>query len=110
MILAAWGAFCYNMGHRRAYRVVLKGLLKGQIEFLSHRIEFMNENREKLTSEDITKAYFSYETVGQLVIGWYKYFQIVRDDEELLILKARIKELLGNYLSIIEAVNSKKDL
>jgi hypothetical protein len=31
VIFAAFGAFCFNAGHRRAYRAVLKDLLKGQL-------------------------------------------------------------------------------
>jgi len=104
IIFAAFGAFCFNMGHRRAYRVVLKGLLKGQIGFVSQRTAFLKENKEKISHEDLTRATFSYETIGQLVIGWYKYFGIVRDDRELKELKEKIKASLEEYLSVIEAV------
>ena len=34
MILAAFGDFCFNLGHRRAFRLALKAMLKGQIDFL----------------------------------------------------------------------------
>lgn len=87
IIFAVFGAFCFNMGHRRAYRLVLKGLLRGQIGFISQRIAVLKENREKISQEDLARSSFSYETIGQLVIGWYKYFRIVRDDRELKALK-----------------------
>jgi hypothetical protein len=104
LIFAAFGAFCFNMGHRRAYKVVLKALLKGQIVFLTQRIAFFNENRETITQEELTKAYYSYETIGQLILGWYKYFSIVRDDKELHILKGKIRQMLEEYLSSIESI------
>jgi hypothetical protein len=105
IIFAAFGAFCFNLGHRRAYRVVLKDLLKGQIGFLSDRVTFLGENRGIVSQEELNKAHNSYETIGQLVIGWYRYFKIVRDDNELMILKGRIRQLLGEYLALIENAN-----
>jgi hypothetical protein len=106
LILAAFGAFCFNMGHRRAYRIVLKGLIKGQIGFLIQQKAFLNDNQGKLSQDMLNRALFSYETIGQLVIGWYKNFGVVRDDKELLALKLLIKNLLGEYLSAIEAEDS----
>jgi hypothetical protein len=102
LIFAAFGAFCFNMGHRRAYRLVLKALLKGQIAFLSKRLAVLEENRGKMSGEEIAKAQYSCETVGQLVLAWYRYFQMVRDDRELKRLKAQIKQALEAYLGSIE--------
>jgi hypothetical protein len=109
IIFAAFGAFCFNMGHRRAYKVVLKSLLKGQIGFLSQRVALLTENKDTASQENLTRAFYSYESVGQLVIGWYKYFGMIRDDKELITLKRRIKELLEGYLSLIE-IQSGKDV
>jgi hypothetical protein len=111
IIFAAFGAFCFNMGHRRAFRVVLKGLLRGQIAFLSQRTALLKERQEGLAQEDLAKAYFSYETIGQLVLGWYKYFLTVRDDKELKILKGQMKRSLEDYLSAIEGskIEAKSD-
>jgi hypothetical protein len=105
IIFAAFGAFCFNMGHRRAYRVVLKGLLKGQIGFLAQRSASLKENQGKLSEEEMAKAYYSYETVGQLVIGWYKYFGTIQDDKDLRILKDQIKKSLEEYLAVLEALS-----
>jgi hypothetical protein len=102
ILFAAFGAFCFNIGHRRAYRIVLKNLLRGQIIFLSQRKDYLIENREKMSQDEMNKALYSYETIGQLVIGWYKYFGIVRDDKELRSLKEQIKGSLGEYLAAIE--------
>jgi len=103
VIFVAFGAFCFNLGHRRAYGVILKGLLRGQLEFLSRSIAALAGNRGKISQEELARTSFSYETIGQLVIGWYKYFGIVRDDRELRALKGRIKQSLEDYLSLIEA-------
>jgi hypothetical protein len=105
LIFAVFGAFCFNMGHRRAYRLVLKGLLRGQIDFLSQRIASMNGRDGGLTREERAKALYSYETIGQLLIGWYGYFQAIGDDKELKALKGRIKRSLEEYLSAIEAAD-----
>jgi hypothetical protein len=102
ILCAAFGAFCFNMGHRRAYRIVLKNLLRGQINFLSQRRDYLIDNRGKLSQDDMDKALYSYETIGQLVIGWYRYFRIVRDDKELRFLKEQIKESLREYLAVLE--------
>jgi hypothetical protein len=107
IIFAVFGAFCFNMGHRRAYKIVFKSLLKGQIAFLSDRVSFLGENQGRLSQEELTKALYSYKTIGRLVVGWYKYFRIVRDDKELKMLKRRTKELLEGYLSTIEAEGGK---
>ncbi len=104
IVFAAFGAFCFNMGHKRAYRVVFKSLLRGQIGFLSQRSAYLAENRASITPEERAKARYSYETVGQLVIGWYKYFGMVRDDKELGALKAQVKAALERYLSSIESL------
>lgn len=103
MIFAAFGALCFNMGQRRANKLVLKGLLRGQIEFLSQRRAALAANQDALTREELSKAYYSYETIGQLVIGWYRYFRLVGEDKELRLLKGRIKQLLEEYLTAIEA-------
>lgn len=103
LIFAVFGAFCLNLGHRRAFRLVLKALLKGQLAFMAQRAASLAGDGRQLSQEDITRAYCSYETIGQLVLGWYKYFGAVRDDKELRILKAQIREGLGDYLSAIEA-------
>jgi hypothetical protein len=108
IIFAAFGAFCFNMGHRRAYRVVLKSLLKGQIDFLSGRISSLNEKGDGISQDGLSKAYYSYETIGQLVIAWYRYFALVRDDKELRTLKSLIKRRLEEYLVRIEAAGGVK--
>jgi hypothetical protein len=95
------------MGHRRAYRIVLKGLLNGQIGFISQRMAFLNENKEKLSQEDLSRASFSCETIGQLITGWYKYFKIVRDDRELMVLKRQIRQSLEEYLLLIEGLGKQ---
>jgi hypothetical protein len=104
IVFAAFGAFCFNLGHKRAYRVVFKGLLKGQIGFLSQRSFYLTEHRAAITQEELAKAQYSYETIGQLVIGWHKYFGLVREDKELRVLKAGIKSALERYLSAIESL------
>jgi hypothetical protein len=106
MVFAAFGAFCFNMGHRRAYRVVFKSLLKGQIAFLSERVAQLNANGDKATADELAKAAISYETIGRLVIGWHKSFAAVRDDKELRALKARIKAELERYLAAIEGARA----
>ncbi len=106
LIIAAFGAFCLNLGHRRALRLVFKALLKGQLAFMSQRAASLAGDDRRLSQEDVTRAYCSYETIGQLVLGWYKYFGTVRDDKELRILKERIKEGLGSYLAAIETAES----
>jgi hypothetical protein len=108
IIFAAFGAFCFNMGHRRAYRVVLKALLKGQIEFLAQRTSFLTEKGEKASRDELAKAYVSYETIGHLILAWYKYFRIVRDDKELKALKVQIKRSLEEYLALIEAADTEE--
>jgi|GEM_PF-3797382 len=105
VLFATFGAFCFNAGHRRAYRLVLKDLLKGQISFLSQRRSYLAENRGGLSREELDRALFSYETIGQLVLGWYKYFRIVRDDRELRALKEQVKAALAEYLSEIEGAD-----
>jgi hypothetical protein len=106
LIFAVFGAFCFNMGHRRAYRLVLKGLLQGQIAFLSQRIAALNEKSDGLSPDERARALCSYETIGQLVIGWYRYFRAVRDDRKLKELKAQIKRSLEEYLAAIEAADA----
>jgi hypothetical protein len=107
IIFFGFGAFCFNMGHRRAYRIVLKGLLKGQIQFLSQRKSYLEGNRGKLSEEVLKKGFFSYETIGQQVIGWYKYFRAVRDDKELRSLKGQMKEYLEDFLALIESIDPR---
>jgi hypothetical protein len=110
LIFAVFGAFCFNMGHRRAYRLVLKGLLRGQIDFLSQRTASLGAMDDGLSSEERTKALYSYETIGQLVIGWYKHFHAISDDKELRALKGRIKRSLEEYLAAIEAADVDQPL
>jgi hypothetical protein len=105
LIFAVFGAFCFNMGHKRAYRLVLKGLLRGQIAFLSQRVAALSGNSDGLSREERARALYSYETIGQLVLGWYRYFQAVRDDKELRALKGQIKRSLEEYLSTIETAD-----
>jgi hypothetical protein len=107
IVFAAFGAFCFNMGHRRAFRVVFKGLLKGQIGFLRQQTRLLQESGEKMSSEEIARAFSSYETIGQLVLGWYKYFGAVRDDKELKTLKTHMKESLEGYLASIESLDGR---
>ena len=109
LIFAAFGAFCFNMGHKRAYRVVLKSLLKGQIDFLSQRIKSLNARVEDASQEGLSRAYYSYETIGQLVISWYRYFALVKDDKELRTLKGLLKRGLEEYLASIEAAGGVKN-
>lgn len=104
IIFAVFGAFCFNMGHRRAYRIVLKGLLKGQIRFLSDRLAYLKESNG-VSHEELMRARFSCESIGEQVVGWYKYFRAVRDDRDLIALKGQIKELLRDYLSTIETTS-----
>jgi hypothetical protein len=107
LIFAAFGAFCFNMGHRRAYRIVLKGLLKGQVALLSQRASRLAERKGDISKEELAKESCSYEASGQLVIGWYKSFGMVRDDKELRMLKARVRQVLNDYLSSIEAAGKE---
>jgi hypothetical protein len=108
LLFAVFGAFCFNMGHKRAYKVVLKSLLRGQIDFAGKKIAALGQNRASLSAQDFSKAYFSYETVGQLVIGWYRYFAVVRNDKELRLLKARMKGRLEEYLAVLEEVGQER--
>jgi hypothetical protein len=103
LIFAAFGAFCFNMGHRRAYSLTLKALLKGQIAFLSQRLASLEEHRGRMSDEEIARAQYSCETIGQLVLSWYRYFRTVREDKELRRLKAQIKQALEAYLASTEA-------
>lgn len=107
LVFAAFGAFCFNMGHRRAYRIVLKGLLKGQILLISDRSAYLKESKNT-SQEELVRARFSYEAIGQQVIGWYKYFRVVREDKELAALKGQIKGSLREYLSTIETTSIEK--
>jgi hypothetical protein len=104
IIFAVFGAFCFNMGHRRAYRIVLKALLKGQIRFLSDRLAYLKEGKG-ISREELMRARFSCETIGEQVVAWYKYFRALRDDKDLADIKGQIKELLRDYLSAIEATS-----
>jgi hypothetical protein len=103
IIFAAFGAFCFNLGHRRAHRLVLKALLKGQLAFLAQHLSQLDGSGARLSQDEIEKAQYSGESIGQLVIGWYKYFSIIPDDKELRELKARIKKALEDYFERIEA-------
>jgi hypothetical protein len=103
-VLLLFGASCFNMGQRRGYRVVLKALLKGQIVFLSQKTQSLRDNRGALTRQEFDKAYYSYETIGQLVAGWYRYFSGVWNDKELKALKAQIKKELEEYLELLESI------
>jgi hypothetical protein len=103
-LLLVFGASCFNLGQRRGYRVTLKSLMKGQILFLSQRRQWLDDNRGCLTRQDFDKAYYSYETIGQLIAGWYRYFAGVRSDKELTALKARIKAELEDYLELLEGI------
>jgi len=104
LVLLLFGASCFNMGQRRGYRVVFKSLLKGQIAFLGQKTQSLRDNRGSLSREELDKAYYSYETIGQLVSGWYRYFSGVWNDKELRALKAQIKEELEEYLELLEGI------
>ncbi len=110
LLFAVFGAFCFNAGHRRAYRIALKGLLKGQLDFLARRIAWLGENRAGVGREDFERSLFSYETVGQLALGWYRSFRGVRDDRELRALKAELKSKLAELLALLEAVGAERGL
>lgn len=107
-LLLVFGAFCFNMGQRRGFRVTLKSLLKGQILFLSQRRQWLADNRGALTRQEFDKAYYSYETIGQLIAGWYRYFSGLRSDRELAALKARAKGELEGYLELLEAIGEAR--
>lgn len=107
-VLLLFGASCFNMGQRRGYRVVLKSLLKGQIVFVSQKLESLRDNRGGLSREEFDKAYYSYETIGQLVVGWYRFFAGVRNDKELKALKAQIKKELEDYLELLESIRETR--
>jgi len=106
-VLLLFGAFCFNMGQKRGYRVVLKSLLKGQIAFLSQKTQALRDDRG-LSKEEFQKAYYSYETIGQLVAGWYRYFSGVWNDKELKELKAQIKMALEDYLELLEGIGEAR--
>jgi hypothetical protein len=110
VIFAAFGAFCFNAGHNRAYRVVLKALIAGQVEFIDQKARWIEENRGRLSQADFTRCAISYQTVGQLLLGWYRYFAKVREDKELKEAKLRAKESLGAYLTVLERVAIEREL
>lgn len=110
LLFAVFGAFCFNAGHKRAHRVVLKALLLGQLDFVDQRISWLEANRGGVEQSDFTKCCISYHTVGRLVLGWYRYFANVRNDKELKSIKGRMTERLGKLLSILESVGSEKNL
>jgi len=110
VIFAAFGAFCFNAGHNRAYRLVLKALLKGQIEFIEQKTKWLEEHRDTVSQSEFSRCYISYQTVGQLVLGWYRYFANVRNDKELKDLRNQIKEKLEAFLSKIEIVGNDRNL
>jgi hypothetical protein len=110
LLFVILGLFCFNIGQKRAYRIVLKSLLKGQINFVAQRIAWLNENRENITPGNFAKAYYSYETIGQLVAGWYRYFGGVRNDRELITLKDQIRQKLGDYLSTLELIGKERNI
>ncbi len=110
LLFAVFGAFCFNAGHRRAYRIALKGLLKGQLDFLARRIAWLGENRGSVGREDFERSLFSYETVGQLALGWYRSFSGVRDDKELRAMKAAMKSRLAELLALLEAIGAERGL
>jgi hypothetical protein len=108
-VLVLFGASCFNMGQRRGYRVVLKSLLKGQIHFLSQKTQTLRDNRGGLSRQEFDKAYYAYETIGQLVAGWYRYFSGMRSDRELKDLKAQIKKELEEYLELLESIGEARN-
>jgi hypothetical protein len=108
VIFAAFGAFCFNVGNNRAYRLVLKALLKGQIAFIDTKAAWLRANQDSLSSAEFSKSCLSYSTIGELTLGWYRYFARVRDDRELKDLKARIKAGLAEYLALLEAIARDK--
>ena len=108
-VLLLVGAFCFNMGQRRGFRVVLKSLLKGQIVFLSQKTQALRDDRGGLSREEFDKAYYSWETIGQLVAGWYRYFSGLWNDKELKALKAQIKTALEDYLELLESIEETKN-
>jgi hypothetical protein len=108
VIFAAFGAFCFNIGNSRAYKLVLKALLKGQADFIDQRVEWLDQNQDAITQAEFTRTYVGYETIGRLVVGWYRYFASVRDDAELKALKIRMKESLERYLATLERIAAEK--
>jgi hypothetical protein len=108
VIFAAFGAFCFNVGTNRAYRLTLKALLKGQIAFIESKLAWLGDNRGSLSAAEFTKACLSYSTIAELVLGWYRYFARLRDDRELKELKSRIKTGLEAYLALCEEISRDK--
>jgi hypothetical protein len=108
VIFAAFGALCFNVGNNRAYRLVLKALLKGQIAYIDSKAAWLRANQDGLSAAEYSKSCLSYSTIGELVLGWYRYFARVRDDRELRDLKERIKTGLADYLSILESISREK--
>jgi hypothetical protein len=110
LLFAVFGAFCFNAGHKRAYRVVLKALLKGQIDFVNKKMKWLEENQGSVTQTEFAKCCISYQSVGQLVLGWYRYFANVRNDSELRILKKTMTQTLEKYLAALETMGNEKNL